>query len=68
MEEKKGIWKMWTAAFVLFAIIAAATVKISDSPVLNITGKGTKELIVIDAGHGGIQGRPKKSATCEDED
>lgn len=62
MEKKKGSWKMWTAAFVLFAIIVAATVRISDSPVLNITGGGTKELIVIDAGHGGFD--PGKVGTA----
>lgn len=59
---------MWTAAFLLFAIIAAATVRISDSPVLNITGKGTKELIVIDAGHGGFDpGKVGTAGTLEKE-
>lgn len=61
MKNKKN-WKLWTAVFVLAAVIVAATVRIDGRPVLNITGRGTKALIVVDAGHGGIQDRPKKKA------
>ena len=51
--KRQGTWKIWAFVFVIFGFIVAATVEINNSPVLNITGKGTKELIVVDAGHGG---------------
>lgn len=60
MKKQQGTWKIWAAVFVLFGMIVASIVQIDGHPVLNITGRGTKELIVIDAGHGGIQVRPKK--------
>lgn len=64
MENRNGKiksnWKLWAVVFVLAAVIVAATVRIDGRPVLNITGRGTKALIVVDAGHGGMQGRPKK--------
>lgn len=34
-------------------------------PTLNMTAKGTKAKVVIDAGHGGIQTRPKKSGLAQ---
>lgn len=64
MKNKKN-WKLWAAVFVLAAVIVAATVRIDGRPVLNITGRGTKALIVVDAGHGGIQTRPKKSGLAQ---
>lgn len=65
MKRERGTWKLWTVVVVMFAVVVAATIRMNDSPVLNITGKGTKELIVIDAGHGGIQTRPKKSGLAK---
>lgn len=61
MKTKKT-WKLWAAVFVLSAVIVAATVRIDGRPVLNITGRGTKELIVVDAGHGGFD--PGKVGTA----
>lgn len=54
MKRQRGTWKLWTVVVVMFAVVVAATIRMNDSPVLNITGKNTKELIVIDAGHGGF--------------
>lgn len=62
MKKKKGTWKIWAVVAVLSAFIVAAVVEVNGRPVLNITKKGTKELIVVDAGHGGMQGRPKRCA------
>ena len=60
--KRQGTWKIWAFVFVIFGFIVAATVEINNSPVLNITGKGTKELIVVDAGHGGFD--PGKVGTA----
>lgn len=60
--KKRGNWKIWAAVFVLFGMIVASIVKIDGHPVLNITGRGSKELIVIDAGHGGFD--PGKVGTA----
>lgn len=60
--NKKGKWKIWAAVLVLAALIAAATIRVDGKPVLNITGRGTKALIVVDAGHGGFD--PGKVGTA----
>lgn len=62
MKKNKGTWKLWVVVALMFAVVVAATIEIHDKPVLNITGKGTKELIVIDAGHGGFD--PGKVGTA----
>lgn len=66
MENRNGKiksnWKLWAVVFVLAAVIVAATVRIDGRPVLNITGRGTKALIVVDAGHGGFD--PGKVGTA----
>ena len=63
MKNKKN-WKLWAVVFVLAAVIVAATVR----PVLNITGRGTKALIVVDAGHGGFDpGKVGTAGTLEKE-
>lgn len=54
MKKKKGTWKIWGIVIIMFAVIVAATVRVNEQAVLNITGKNTKELIIIDAGHGGF--------------
>lgn len=54
MKKEKGTWKIWGIVIVMFAVIVAATVRVNDKTVLNITGKNTKELIIVDAGHGGF--------------
>nr|MBP3598083.1 N-acetylmuramoyl-L-alanine amidase [Eubacterium sp.] len=53
MEKKNGLWKMWVVALLLFGIIIAAALRVEDFRVLNMTAKNTKELVVIDPGHGG---------------
>lgn len=66
MKREKGTWKVWTVVVVMFAVVVAATIQMNDSPVLNITGKGTKELIIIDAGHGGFDpGKVGTTGTLE---
>lgn len=66
MKRERGTWKLWTVVVVMFAVVVAATIRMNDSPVLNITGKGTKELIVIDAGHGGFDpGKVGTTGTLE---
>lgn len=65
MKKQKGTWKIWAVVAMLSAFIVAAMVEVNGRPVLNITKKGTKELIVVDAGHGGIQTRPKKSGLAQ---
>lgn len=62
MEKEKGTWKIWAAAIMMFAVIIAATLRVSDKSVLNITGKNTKELVIVDAGHGGFD--PGKVGTA----
>ena len=66
MENRNGKiksnWKLWAVVFVLAAVIVAATVRIDGRPVLNINGRGTKALIVVDAGHGGFD--PGKVGTA----
>ncbi len=62
MEKEKGTWKIWAAAIMMFAVIIAATLRVSDRSVLNITGKNTKELVIVDAGHGGFD--PGKVGTA----
>lgn len=54
MKKEKGTWKIWGIVIVMFAVIVAATVQVNEKTVLNITGKNTKELIIVDAGHGGF--------------
>lgn len=67
MKNKKT-WKLWAVVFVLSAVIVAATVRIDGRPVLNITGRGTKALIVVDAGHGGFDpGKVGTAGTLEKE-
>ncbi len=67
MKNKKN-WKLWAVVFVLAAVIVAATVRIDGRPVLNITGRGTKALIVVDAGHGGFDpGKVGTAGTLEKE-
>lgn len=66
MKREKGTWKVWTVVVVMFAVVVAATIQMNDSPVLNITGRGTKELIIIDAGHGGFDpGKVGTTGTLE---
>lgn len=65
MKRQKGTGKIWAAVIVMFAVIVAATMKVNDMEVLNMTGRNTKELIIVDAGHGGIQTRPKKSGLAK---
>lgn len=62
MKKQKGTWKIWAVVAVLSAFIVAAMVEVNGRPVLNITKKGTKELIVVDAGHGGFD--PGKVGTA----
>ena len=62
MKKQKGTWKIWAVVAVLSAFIVAAMVEVNGRPVLNITRKGTKELIVVDAGHGGFD--PGKVGTA----
>lgn len=62
MKKKQGTWKIWAVVALMSAFIAAAVIRINDKPVLNIAGRGTKELIVIDAGHGGFD--PGKVGTA----
>lgn len=62
MKKQKGTWKIWAVVAVLSAFIVAAMVEVNGRPVLNITKKGTKELIVVDAGHGGRRSRPKRTS------
>lgn len=62
MKKQKGTWKIWAVVAVLSAFIVAAMVEVDGRPVLNITKKGTKELIVVDAGHGGFD--PGKVGTA----
>lgn len=66
MKREKGIWKIWAVVIMMFAVIVAATIQVSDIPVLNITGRDTKELVVIDAGHGGFDpGKVGTTGTLE---
>ena len=53
-EKKTGTWKIWAVTIFLFAIVVAATIRVSTLPVLNFTAKGSKVHIVIDPGHGGF--------------
>lgn len=62
MKKEKGTWKIWAVVIALFAVIVAATIEVNDQAVLNITGRNTKELIIIDAGHGGFD--PGKVGTA----
>lgn len=62
MKKQKGTWKIWAVVAMLSAFIVAAMVEVNGRPVLNITKKGTKELIVVDAGHGGFD--PGKVGTA----
>lgn len=54
MKRKKGTGKIWAVVIVMFAVVVAATVKVNEMEVLNMTGRNTKELIIVDAGHGGF--------------
>ncbi len=54
MEKRDGIWKAWVVTILFFAVIVTATIHVDALRVLNVTGKNTKELIVIDVGHGGF--------------
>lgn len=54
MDKKKGTWKIWAVVIVMLAVAAAAAVRINDEMVLNITGKNTKQMVIVDAGHGGF--------------
>lgn len=54
MKRQKGTGKIWAVVIVMFAVIVAATMKVNDMEVLNMTGRNTKELIIVDAGHGGF--------------
>ena len=60
MKRERGTWKVWAVTILLFAVVVLATIQVKDQAVLNITGKNTKELVMVDPGHGGMQGRPKK--------
>ena len=53
-EKETGTWKIWAVTIFLFAIVVAATIRVSTLPVLNFTAKGSKVHIVIDPGHGGF--------------
>ena len=66
MKNEKGTWKIWTVVGLMFAVVIAATIRVNDKSVLNITGKNTKELIIIDAGHGGFDpGKVGTTGTLE---
>lgn len=54
MEKQRGIQRLCVVILLLFAVVIASVIRVEDLRVLNITGKGTKELVVIDAGHGGF--------------
>lgn len=47
--------------FLLALLLFFCRNQTEEQAALNQTAKGTKEVIVIDPGHGGIQTRPKKS-------
>ncbi len=53
-EKETGTWKIWAVTIFLFAVVIAATIRVSTLPVLNFTAKGSKVHIVIDPGHGGF--------------
>lgn len=62
--------KILTAAVGIFAVAAAFLFlgnkfSFGESQTMNQAGKDTKEIVVIDAGHGGIQTRPKKSGLAK---
>lgn len=54
MKREKGTWKIWCVTIFLFAVVIMATIAVKEQSVMNQTGKNTKELIVIDPGHGGF--------------
>lgn len=53
-EKKTGNWKIWAVTLAMFALVIAATIRVSTLPVLNFTAEGSKAHIVIDPGHGGF--------------
>ncbi len=53
-EKERGVWKIWLVTIAMFALVVIATMEVSQQEVFNFTGKNTKELIVVDAGHGGF--------------
>lgn len=55
MKREKGTWKVWAVTILLFAVVVLATIQVKDQAVLNITGKNTKELVMVDPGHGGCR-------------
>lgn len=67
MEEKnslrmhflKGVSVMAVLSFILIILIWQS--RTGEQTTLNQASKGSKEVVVIDPGHGGIQDRPKKS-------
>lgn len=67
MEEKnslrmhflKGASVMAVLSFILIILIWQS--RTGEQTTLNQAAKGSKEIVVIDPGHGGIQTRPKKS-------
>ena len=54
MKRERGTWKVWAVTILLFAVVVLATIQVKDQAVLNITGKNTKELVMVDPGHGGF--------------
>lgn len=54
MDKQRGIPGLCVVILLLFAVVIASVIRMEDLRVLNITGKATKELVVIDAGHGGF--------------
>ncbi len=54
MKKDNRKWKVWLVAMVAVAVVVATAIHVEDLWVMNITKKGTKALVVIDAGHGGF--------------
>lgn len=54
MKKNKKTWKIWCVIIGMFVVLVAATYQVETQTTMNQTAKGTKGLIVIDAGHGGF--------------